>query len=323
MIETRFLTETGFLQRISILGTHSVRRHTPLGGIRNSPALSFATAGLVLLCLITGPAFAADEPAASVAPEKKTSKDKPRPSATKSHLPSMLTKELQVVLRRHPDVVAAESKVQLAESELDQVRMRIAQELIESRINSSILKQQFDRLRAIRQSGRPGASPEAFYETKAKLEALQAKMALLTSRRGPTSTRENSRAGNRAAEKIDKEVPLEEDNPMYERLRSLLKKEDSFNFAETPLQEMVDYLSDVNEIPLLIDRKGFEEVGMDVDEMTVDSVIGGLPMGALIEGFEDTHPVRFLVRNYGILVTAQGSEADRKYLSALEFWKEY
>lgn len=111
------------------------------------------------------------------------------------------------------------------------------------------------------------------------------------------------------------------------RIRRALGSPTELEFYETPLPEALDFLRELHGINFFIDAAAFEgqsplggsSLKPDQVKLTLD--LRDVPLGAALQAIEDTQgSIRFVVRDYGILVTRKGFEPPNA-VSARDFWK--
>ncbi len=246
-------------------------------------------------------------PAARAAAAKQPTKPTAPATADKQPIPS-LEQLLARTLTGHPRIVAARSKVQLAEAELKMTRFEVAREQIELWNNWSWATHVFEEADALYRSKAAPAGPAI--EAQAKLAALEAEIRqlLADSAESPSGT---------VATEPRSPVHRIPQGPMAEKIREALAKPVELDFLEEPLAYVVDYFKD---------RVTMGEMLVDIEcgqENVVTLSLPEVPLVAAIQAIEDACPeVRFVVREYGIFVTTKGSPVDLESISAVDFWLE-
>jgi hypothetical protein len=107
--------------------------------------------------------------------------------------------------------------------------------------------------------------------------------------------------------------------PMVERIRQALAAPAQIAFNEQPLQQVTEYLKDANKIEIQLDGQALENAGITGD--TPISVNLKAPsLAAVFQWFDDQMPnLKFVVRDYGILVTTPERAREQGYLPVVEF----
>lgn len=274
---------------------------------------ALAAAMLVILGTTT-PAWSADDPSANAEPAKpaeKPAEAKPAPKPSSIGQVPSLEDFLQRAMPNHPDVAAARAKVELAEVELRQTQLRVANELTTlhtqwaSEAESARLKEaDFNR----------GELPAVFWvEVRGNLAAVEGKAKLLLSQKPLAKPAAEAEAAPPA-----QEPPA---GPLVGKMRAELKKMTALEFHEYPLDGVLTYLSDLHLIKFMADTRALEENAIAPD-IPVTLKLTNVPLGAGLQALEDVTGLRFVMRDYGFVVTTRnpGSLANRS-LSAVQFWE--
>ena len=213
---------------------------------------------------------------------------------------------LSRTLATHPEVVAAEAKVASAEAELRRTRFEIARELIVFWSDWKTTEGEVARLKSLNE--KKVISLDEMIGAKAKLAKMESQLPYLLGT--ASGTYQGGRAASR--EMGPKRLPQ---GPEVEKVRALLDELTELQFIETPLGDVVDTLEDYHKIQMTTDP--------EAAELPVTASMKDVPLGAALQMVEDTTPgVRFVVTDYGILVTADTSEHATRYISVNEFWRE-
>lgn len=237
--------------------------------------------------------------AAQSAPDKRTEKQ-PIPS---------LEQLLARALAGHPQIVAARSKVRLAEAELKLTRFQVAREQIALWNDWSKQTKVFEIANSLFQQQAGPAAPAI--EAQAKVAALEAEIRQVLA----DSTVDSSTKLAPASRPPVLRIP---EGPIAEQIRTALAKPVMADFVEEPVTGVVDYLKEELGIEIQIDKRRLEDLNIGPDE-PVTITISPAPFVAVIQAIEDLYPeFRFVVREYGILLTT----VDLESISAIDFWFE-
>ena len=96
-----------------------------------------------------------------------------------------------------------------------------------------------------------------------------------------------------------------------DKVSKALATDVTVEFIETPLDDVGQYLQDLLKVPVVVDAS--------VQATPVTFHLKGVPFAAATQGIEDVHPtVRFVVRDYGILITSSKIADQKKFLSAAD-----
>jgi hypothetical protein len=210
-------------------------------------------------------------------------------------------------LTTHPEVVAAEAKVALAQAELRQTRFETARELIAFWNDWKAAEQE---VAAVTELYKSATVPhQQFVEAKAKLAKLESQLPYLLGQAGdfrPGGPGGFVQAGPKRAP----------EGPQVEKIIKALNEPSELEFVDTPLRDVVATLADYHRTNITTDP-----VGADVP---VTASIKDVTLAAALQMIEDRTPgVRFVVTDYGILATSDTSAAAATYISANEFWREH
>lgn len=212
-------------------------------------------------------------------------------------------------LRNHPDILAAEARLESVQAELTRTRFQITRELITLWNERNAQSESVRLLEAIHKAGKEGPTTmRDLIVAKGQATEFEAQMSYLLGQMGGATAREP--AAVRGAE--SKRLPQ---GPLVEKVGATLEDPTELHFIETSIQDVADTLADLHEINFVNDPNLAEH------EVTID--LQGIPLGAGLQALEDVVPdVRFVVCDYGILVTAKDADAAATYISANEFWRE-
>lgn len=213
---------------------------------------------------------------------------------------------LSRTLATHPEVVAAEANVASAEAELRRTRFGIARELIMFWSDWKTTEGEVARLTGLYE--KKVISAGEMIGAKAKLAKMESQLPYLLGM--ASGAHQAARAASRGME--PKQLPR---GPQVEKVLVALEEPTELEFIETPLGDVVDTLEDYHKIQMTTDP--------EAAELPVTASMKDVPLGAALQMVEDTTPgVRFVVTDYGVLVTSDTSEHAMRYISVNEFWRE-
>lgn len=242
-----------------------------------------------------------------------------------SELGASLEEMLQQGLENSPEIKIAEAKLKQAQAELDAARLAVTSKIIESRTELLDLKQklQVEREQAaiLKNLVEKNAAPESqLINARQAADAidnrLQERQTVLQYLLGTKTSRllPLYLSANRATAG---DTPMQpEISKAMEKVHAALEKPVELEFNETPIRDVVDFL--------------IEYVGINIVLVVADPAerdwpttinIKGVPLGAAIQAIEDTHEVRFFVRDYGMMVVV-GNRAIPGATPAVEWWRK-
>ncbi len=106
---------------------------------------------------------------------------------------------------------------------------------------------------------------------------------------------------------------------LVEEIRKALLTPTEVVFVETPMQEVMDYLKERHKIEIQFDTKALAEAGIK-PEMPLTIDLKGLTLGDFFQSLDDREPeLKFVVRNYGILVTTPERAREQGYFPVVNF----
>ena len=113
------------------------------------------------------------------------------------------------------------------------------------------------------------------------------------------------------------------ESPVLAKLREALKQNTELDFQDQPIDDVIDYLRDLHNISVTVDENAFKEGvgGKEQGMALITCNHAGISLAAALQAIMDLHPrVTFVVRDYGLLVTAKGKEPEGA-ISVSEFVK--
>ncbi len=239
--------------------------------------------------------------------ESAPSSSSASPPATAWARQASLEQFLDKALRNHPEIVAAETQVQSAEAELRRVRFQVARELVALWNDWKVAEQTALEARRLYKSA--AISRSELIQVEAKMTTIESQLPYLLGEAGGTGSRKASAARGEEPGELPQ-------GPEVERIAAQLEDLTHFEFFDTPLCDVVGTISDMHQMRFIVDPA--------VADIEVSIELKGVSLGAGLQAVEDVaREVRFVVRDYGILVVPDDSEAAAKYVSANEFWRQH
>jgi hypothetical protein len=303
-----------------------------------------AVVAALLLC--AGLVFGQQPQSSGDSGGKPASPAKDAPPAEK---PSALEEMIAQALKDNPDVRVAEAKLREAEAELNRTRHQVVQKVVQlqrgletQRALVASAEAEFKRATEL---GKSAAISEAQLESikqalllaKAKLADLEAELPYVLGRArlagegiqtmafSPDGkvlyTRDASgalRAWDAATGKDVTPTAAPVAGTMAEKIRKALDTPASVEFTKgTTLAEILENLQDRYDVPFRL-LPGLEARKLPTDLRIKEKV----PLGAVLQALEDTSPVRFVVRDYGILAGEEGQiPLPGGVMRVHDFWK--
>jgi len=268
------------------------------------------TATLALWAMGLAALVIAGEPAAgqaSLRPQKSpSSRPSPATDRERAATPKRLEEFLSQALRNHPDILAAEAKLESIQAELTRTRFEITRELITLWNERTFQLQNVQQLEtAYKTGGRSAVVGNSLIEAKGKATEIESQVSYLLGQMGGAAARVRAAAES-------KRLPQ---GPLVEEVAAALAAPTELQFIQTPIRDVAETMKDYHNTTFVIDPN-LQDVPVTID-------IKDIPLGAALQALEDMfRGVRFVVCDYGILVTSDDSEAAATYISANEFWRE-
>jgi hypothetical protein len=226
-------------------------------------------------------------------------------AADKQPIPS-LEQLLARTLAAHPQIVAARSKVRLAEAELKLTRFQVAREQIALWNNWSRETQAFELANSLHRTGVGPAEPAI--EAQSKVAALESEIRQVLA----DSTEDSAGKLAPTSRSAVRRVPR---GPIVEKILQALERPVQLDFIDTPLQGVIDYFKEELRSEMIVEYA--------CRDIPITVIVEADHFVAAIQVIEDLNPeVRFVVREYGIFVTTKGSPVDLESISAIDFWLE-
>jgi hypothetical protein len=251
---------------------------------------------------------------------------------------------LAEALKNNPDIRVAAAKLTMAEAELNQARLQVMQKVItlhaaieSQKAEVAYRQKQLDRFKELATQGSIDSKllDEAMQKlalAKAKLAELEAQMPALL---GKVVHAEADADGQKVSARLalewlakqnDSEVRREAiavlalvnapkaTGPLAERMRKALQTPVKVDYKDV---DLADVLKDLEKKAPGLSLRDFPhgiKVQMHFEE--------GLPVAAILQALADSHELRFLVRDYGILVTTQRYTPPPGALTVEEFLRQ-
>lgn len=101
------------------------------------------------------------------------------------------------------------------------------------------------------------------------------------------------------------------ESPVLAKLREALNQNTELDFQDQPIDDIVLYLNDLHNLSITLDKNALKEGvgGKEEGMVQISCNHTGISLAAALQAIMDLHPrVSFVVRDYGLLVTAKGKE---------------
>jgi hypothetical protein len=288
---------------------------------------------LVLALALTGPGLA-QQPggeAKVTPPGALLTSISPAPGAAVEEISGTLDQALSEAMERNPDIVTAKAKLRLAEAELNGVRMEVAGKVVtlwseretqEKAAASAGRNRDFVRLkydRGLAQLPEFETANKALIDAEASLARIQTGLRYQIGQVASAARSSETAAGT--APRL-MAAPLQMPRgPMVEGVRQELLKPAELDFIETPLGDVMAYLKELRGIDVQIDEASLLKVGARKGaEMPITFNVKGVSLAAALQAMEDKFvPLKFVVRDYGILVTTREHAQEEGFFPVVEF----
>jgi hypothetical protein len=246
---------------------------------------------------------------AAAAQDQPAAKPGSRRAGVVEDVPSTLDRALAAAMENNPDVVAAQAKVQLAEAELNRARMEVARKVIVLWTERQGQQQTAERTRGQYDAGT--TNMEALIAAQSLQAQSQAELRYLTGRALPAA----ARSGESGSAARPPEMPL---GPLVEKTRKALNASSEIEFTDTPISDILSYLADFHKIDFQGDWEAFKEEGIATNT-PISASAKRLPLAAVLQLLEDQHPpMRFVVRDYGLLLTTTKRAQQERFFPAVQ-----
>lgn len=94
-----------------------------------------------------------------------------------------------------------------------------------------------------------------------------------------------------------------------QKIAAMLQEETKVQFVETPLVEVVAYLKNLHNFPIVIDQTGLDHIGIDLD-LPINANIDSLTLSATLDLLTRQHDLGWYIKG-GALVITSYEEADQ------------
>jgi hypothetical protein len=85
---------------------------------------------------------------------------------------------------------------------------------------------------------------------------------------------------------------------------------DELNFQETPLRDVINQLKDKYDIPILADKKAFEDAGLDLDTTVVTQNVSGISLRSALRLLLGDIDLTYLIKDEVMLITTKDKAAE-------------
>ncbi|MFM8892737.1 MAG: hypothetical protein ACKOTB_14165, partial [Planctomycetia bacterium] len=106
---------------------------------------------------------------------------------------------------------------------------------------------------------------------------------------------------------VDLANPGSAEKKIYDALE---KTVDDLNFQETPLRDVINQLKDKYDIPIIADKKAFEDAGLDLDTTVVTQTIAGVSLRSALRLLLGDIDLTYLVKDEVMLITTKDKAAE-------------
>jgi len=285
---------------------------------RTKPTLGqvLSRLAVVVLALAWTDGYAADQPSGGgvTKPAHKVTppgKSDPGTESAVENLPATLDQALAKALDNHPDILAAKAKLTLAEAELNRTRMDVARKIIGLWNERQTQKEKAQRNSLLQASNSIGM--DEVIATRVSLAQSETELRYLIGQIVPPGVR-------MPAFKTSGRSLRAPRGPIVDKVREALIAPTQIEFTEEMLRNVLDYLKDLHRIDFQLDSKAFDGKGFAIDKETITLTIKGVPLAAGLQVLEDQHPpLRFVIRDYGILATTSSRAEEEGFFPAVEF----
>lgn len=243
-----------------------------------------------------------------------------RPDAVQEEFPKTLDKALTLAMERNPDIGTAKARVKLAEAELNATQMEATRKIIAKWTELQIRRRTLANLQSLNAQTK-GVPLSEIIEVGAAVDRVEADLRYLIGQSSPAAPRSDS-VGVAVPGKKVAAIQLPH-GPMVEKVRKALLSPSTVDFNEAPLADIMDYLKEVHKIEIQIDGPALKQEGYkDPAAFPITINLKSHSLIAAFQAIEDRYPsLKFVVRDYGILVTTPKVAETRGYFPASELAK--
>jgi hypothetical protein len=97
-------------------------------------------------------------------------------------------------------------------------------------------------------------------------------------------------------------------------IRKAMKEKTSVAFVETPLKDVLDYLSQKHQIPIHIDAAALKEAGVD-ESTPVTCKLSGNPLRSVLEIMLDELQLKWVIHHHVLMITSPAKAESDEYMS--------
>jgi hypothetical protein len=284
------------------------------------------------------------------APGQQPGPGQPKDDSNKQPTPSSLEDLLAKALKQNPDILVAETKVRLAEAELNQVRQLVLAKIVAAYADvdaaKAILREaqaRLDRLEEIRRINPGAVSAEDVSAARlvrdkyqAELTKRQAELPYLVGKKGPAAGSGppgmafspdgnllytlaldgalkawNAKTGQPADLSAD-----EIKGSIADNLRKALDTPVKADGKKKPLRQLLKDLEDIAKVNIV-----WFAHNDDMDRPLLVSLTNEVPLGGLLQLIEDMYGVHFYVRDYGLVAMDGDLPLKGGGVRLNQFWK--
>jgi len=252
---------------------------------------------------------------------------------TTEPIPATLDQAIADAMENYPEIVTAKAKLKLAEAELNGKRMEAAGKVIdlwgECRKQAELVnlaRTQFGRVEELHKIGGAGGEDAAYdaarknlIEAEAKQSQMESELRYLIRKAGPSV---NQSCNSDVAKPV--QVPK---GPMVENVRRALSAPTALeSIVDMPISDVCEYMKSLHGIEIQLDTVALGEAGIDTEDnkpttfkLTLN--ITRVSLGAALQAIDDKFPkLKFVLRDYGILVTSPERARQQGYMPVVDFW---
>jgi hypothetical protein len=285
---------------------------------------TFISGVLGLLALCGTPAWGQPTGSSGAGPAVKKDKEKTDPA--RAQTPQVPLEELLVAaLKDNPDLAVARVKVREAETNLNRARLQVLQKVVALHGQLKALRAQvaeaetrLRRLERLKQQN-PGVVAEEDHRlTEATLQKAKSDLAVAEAEMGylvgqqprvvkaqakvndPLDLRADVRRGEATvhidAVTLAKAVP----RPLAEKIRKAFTEPIKVQLDNVPLKDTLEFLQEkAGGVNLLLSDANLEGVSVQIH------LKAPVSLGAVCQLLEDRHELRFIIRDYGVVVVGR------------------
>ncbi len=250
-------------------------------------------------------------------------------SAQAGTSPATLDEALARAMERNPDILTAQAKLRLAEAELNGARLETTRKIISlwnERQAQADVATEVNRAYTRFQEANARVAGTVNIETlanarialvnaKAKLNQIESELQYLIGQ-APVVVNSYRSVGSSQPIRIRTiQLPRGE---LVEIVRVALAKEtpQDLSFRNVPLASVVEHLADAAKINFQLDS-------CIESNLSITISVRSLSLASAIQAIEDKYPdLKFVVRDYGILVTTPEHAEEEGFFSAVEFARQ-